>query len=263
MSIDDQLRLAQVEWRDLVVLSRKDVFHELTLSLPWLAISLMLASFEWYVPALFASFLFFLTGLRQVHNAYHQALGLSRRATDLVMFVLSILMLGSMHAIRINHLHHHRNCLGDDDVEAMSARLPAWGALMLGPWFPLRLHHRALQLARGAQRRWIIGELVANGAWCLLVFGVTGWPALRYHVLAMALGQCLTAFFAVWSVHHDTQDAPFPARTLRTPFTSHISYAMFHHVEHHLFPAVPTRRLPELAARIDRMAPEFARYKVF
>jgi fatty acid desaturase len=39
------------------------------------------------------------------------------------MFVLSILMLGSMHAVRFNHLQHHRHCMGDDDVEAMGARL--------------------------------------------------------------------------------------------------------------------------------------------
>jgi fatty acid desaturase len=263
LSATDRRRLAQVEWRDLVALTPMDVAYELTLSLPWLAASLLLASRDWYVPALLASFLFFLTGLRQVHNAYHAALGLSRRSTDAVMFVLSILMLGSMHAIRINHLHHHRNCLGDDDVEAMSARLPAWGALLMGPWFPLRLHHRALQLARGTQRRWIIAELAANVAWCAFVFGASGSRVLQYHVVAMALGQCLTAFFAVWSVHHDTQDAPFPARTIRVPLKARISYTMFYHVEHHLFPAVPTRRLPTLAARLDRVAPEFARHAVF
>jgi fatty acid desaturase len=42
-----------------------------------------------------------------------------------------------------------------------------------------------------------------------------------------------------------------------------ITYNMFYHVEHHLFPAVPTCKLPILAGRLDAAAPEFATKKVF
>ena len=42
-----------------------------------------------------------------------------------------------------------------------------------------------------------------------------------------------------------------------------LTYNMFYHVEHHLFPAVPTRRLPVLAQRLDEAAPEFGAQKVF
>jgi fatty acid desaturase len=38
---------------------------------------------------------------------------------------------------------------------------------------------------------------------------------------------------------------------------------MFFHVEHHLFPAVPTCHLPQLARRLDEAAPEFTRLRVF
>lgn len=34
-------------------------------------------------------------------------------------------------------------------------------------------------------------------------------------------------------------------------------------VEHHLFPAVPTARLPELAARVDRVMPHLRQHQVF
>src|ERR1700741_2114250 len=118
-------RLASVAWRDPLPLSRADVVGGLLLSLPWLLASLLLAQARWYPLALLASFMFFLTGLRQVHNAYHYALGLPRAATEWVMAALSVLMLGSMHAVQVNHLRHHRHCLEADDVEAMSARLPA------------------------------------------------------------------------------------------------------------------------------------------
>ena len=79
-------RLNSVQWRDLVPLRRNEIAHELAISLPWLAASLAAAQHEIYVVALGCSFMFFLTGLRQVHNAYHYALGISRAATEWVMF---------------------------------------------------------------------------------------------------------------------------------------------------------------------------------
>jgi fatty acid desaturase len=259
--VADHLRA--VPWRDLVPLRRIEIARELVLSAPWLTASLLAAQWRLYPLALAASFLFFLTGLRQVHNAYHQALGLSRSATGAVMFVLSVLMLGSMHAIRINHLRHHRDCLGADDVEAMSARLPAWRALLIGPWFPLRLHATAWRVGTRRERSWIFAELTANAILVALVFEVLRLRVLEYHVIAMAIGQCLTAFFAVWTVHHDTAGAAFPARSIRDPLRARLTYSMFYHVEHHLFPAVPTCRLPILAARLDRAAPELATLRVF
>src|SRR4051794_25163795 len=100
-------RVRSVAWRDLVRLRPHEVVYELLLPLPWLALSLLLAHGRWYVPALLASFVFFLTGLRQVHNAFHYALGVPRAAAEAVMAVLSVAMLGSMHAVQFNHRLHH------------------------------------------------------------------------------------------------------------------------------------------------------------
>ena len=73
------------------------------------------------------------------------------------------------------------------------------------------------------------------------------------------MGQCLTAFFAVWTVHHDTDDAAYPARTQRGWLRNLVSYHMFLHVEHHLFPQVPTCHLPVLARRLDAVVPDLMR----
>jgi hypothetical protein len=102
-------RLRDVPWTDLLSLRGHEIAHKLTLSLPWLLASLAAAQWRLYPLALLASFMFFLTGLRQVHNAYHYALGVPRAATEWVMLALSVLMLGSMHAVQINHLRHHRS----------------------------------------------------------------------------------------------------------------------------------------------------------
>jgi len=245
-----------VVWRDLVPLSWRHVVQELLLPLPWLAGSLLLAASGLYPVALLFSFVFFLTGLRQVHNAYHYALGISRSATELVMFVFSVLMLGSMHAVQFNHLLHHKHCLDDEDVEGMCARMPAWLALLIGPWFPLRMHVHALRYGNRRQRTWIAAELAANVLWITLALFVWDVPVLRYHITAMAIGQCLTGFFAVWTVHHDCERENVLARTQRGWLKNWLSFSMFFHLEHHLFPKVPTCRLAELARRLDAAAPE-------
>src|SRR6202023_2106044 len=132
---------------------------ELLLPLPWLTGSLLLVAYGLYPFALALSFVFFLTGLRLNHGGCHYAIGIGRRATNLVLLVLSVLMLGSMHAVQWNHLRHHRHCLAEDDIEAIGARRSAWGAFLLGPRFPFRLHRAALTGARGTKRRWMAAEL--------------------------------------------------------------------------------------------------------
>lgn len=72
--------------------------------------------------------------------------------------------------------------------------------LLTGPLFPIRMHTQALRGANRNQRRWIIAELAANVVWVALVFLVLRVPALRYHVGAMVLGQCLSSVFCVWTV---------------------------------------------------------------
>jgi hypothetical protein len=114
-------RLRAVEWRDLLPLTRREVVCETLIAAPWLAGSLV----GWHLAEtshpgfaaaalLSAFFFFFLTGL---HNAYHHALGLGRWLTDLTMVALSVSMLSAMHAIQATHLHHHRHCLDEADVE--------------------------------------------------------------------------------------------------------------------------------------------------
>ena len=256
-------RIRSIEWRDLTRVTAREVVTELLLSLPWLGASLWLAHLRLYPLAALCSVMFYLAGLRQVHNAFHYAIGLSRTACEWVMFVLSVLMLGSMHVVQVNHLRHHRHCMDDDDVEAMCARRSAWRAIVEGPLFPVRMHLKALEVAKPNQLRWIRAELLANVAWLILVFGVLDIAVLKLHVIAMAIGQCLSSFFCVWTVHHDCDRSHFIARTVRSPFKNALTMNMFFHTEHHLFPNVPTCHLDQLAERLDRVAPELRENSVF
>jgi len=256
-------RVRSVEWRDLMELSQWDIVKELLLVLPWVSTALVLAHFKLYIFALGFSFVFFLCGLRVVHNAYHYALGIPRLATECVMFVLSLMMLSSMHALQQTHLHHHSHCMDDEDAEAASARMKGWQAIAFGPYFYYLIHRKGIELANAKQKRWIVAEFLCIAAWVYVALAVLDIRILQYHVCAMLVGQCLTAFFAVWTVHHDCDRSHFIARTLRNPIKSLIAFDMFFHVEHHLFPAVPTCKLSTLAKRLDQAAPELSSKQVF
>lgn len=255
--------LRSVEWKDLLDLTLFERLHELVICLPWLAASWLAISYGHLSVALATSFMFFLAGLRQVHNAFHHSLGWPRWVDHAVMVVLSVLMLGSMHVVQINHLRHHAHCMAEDDVEAMGARLSALGAILLGPRYPIMLHRKALEIATPSQRAWIHGELAANVAWIAIVFLVLDLNFFRYHVFAMLAGQCLTAFFAVWTTHHDCEPGEPIARSIRNPIKATLAYNMFYHFEHHAFPAVPTCKLPELARRVDAALPNLGLKHVY
>ena len=242
-----------VEWRDLVSLTPMEKAWELALSLPWLLTSLWFYNRGWWITGLCCSFYFFLTGLRQSHNAQHYSLGLPRVIQDFVLFGLSLQMLASMHAVQVTHLHHHRHCLDDDDGEGATARLPWWQAVLVGPAFFLRLHLAAWRLAGRGKRGWIAIELMAIVMALTAVF-LVGSTAFQWHMGAMLVGECLTGFFAVWTVHHGCGSHE-PGRTQRGRWLNLLSYSMFFHAEHHLYPAVPTAHLQQLAGRIDAVLP--------
>lgn len=256
-------RVRAVEWRDLVPLSRLQSARQVLLPVPWLAGSLVSAHYGLWIPALACSFMLFLTGLRVVHDAYHLSLGISRGAHDLVIYGHSFVMLGSMQAVKLTHLHHHRHCMDDADVEAASALMPWWKAILVGPMFPFKNHVFALGQARPREKKLIWLELATTVALFVIGFGVIEWTALRYHLVAMAVGQCLTSFFAVWTVHHDCDRSHYIARTLRNRFKSVIAFDMFFHLEHHLYPAVPTCNLVHLSKRLDAAAPELQSKQVY
>ncbi len=255
--------LRGLRWTDLRHVAKTESLRELSLPLPWLIGSAICYSRGWLLFGAVASFFFFLTGLRVVHGAQHYTLGLSRRAQDAVLAICSSLMVSSMHAIQATHLHHHRECMKPSDVESVTARMPWWRAILIGPWFIGHLHVAGYRLSKVWQRQWIRAELGVVAAVILLAAftPVPHWA--RVHVSMMLLGECLTGFFAVWSVHHGCAGHTLYARTQRGWWKTTLSYQMFYHLEHHWFPAVPTRHLPELAKRIDAVAPECRAKEVF
>ncbi len=254
--------LRKVKWKDLRKLSQREILIENNLTIPWFIISLTLAYHELYLFALPFSGFFFLTGLRQVHNGFHNSLGTNRFLTWLSLYLNSILMMVSIHAVKFNHLRHHKYCLSEEDYEGKSAGMTWYGAILYGPVHMFKIHQVTWQIGNKKYRKNMILELASIFLFATIVFYFNiNW--LIYHIVVMVIGEFLMAFFAVWTVHHDTHDNPNFARTQRTGWKNKLTFSMFYHLEHHLFPAVPTIKLPELAKRIDEVIPEIDKKRTF
>jgi beta-carotene hydroxylase len=208
------------------------------------------AGWWWATPL--AMFAIFVAVVTVTHDAVHGCLGLSRRATDWALFALGAVLLESGHAYRITHLQHHRTFPGPDDPEGYPARLSFVGAVCYGPVFLVRLWIWAYRRA-GQGRAWLIAEA------CVPVLAVAAgaalWPVapavLGYAVMAIA-GSWVYPLLTVYLPHHDFGDTPWTqTRTLRGRVLPAVFLELTYHLEHHLYPQVPSHRLPELARRLE------------
>lgn len=252
----------RVHWKDLRHLSLPEMLIENNLTIPWALSSWALAYFGYYIWALPFSAFFFLTALRQVHNGFHNSLGTNKFLTNFTLFTNSVLMCASMRAVKFNHIRHHKYCLSDEDYEGKSAGMSWYGAILYGPVHMFLIHKVTWKKGNRNYRKHLVAELLAVITFICAVFYFQV-PFLMYHVIVMVTGELLMAFFAVWTVHHDTADQPEIARTQRGGWKNKITFSMFYHLEHHLFPAVPTIKLPELAKRIDDVLPELEKRQTF
>ncbi|MGO2364536.1 MAG: fatty acid desaturase family protein, partial [Psychrobacter sp.] len=228
--------------------------------LPFLLLSWWSAWQGWWLPALVATFFFFTAALRQAHDCYHRTLGVSKVATELMLFMLSITMLCSTHAIRHTHLNHHRDPLGDSDVEGNWARLPWYQAILGGGLFSIMIQWFGLTHGSRSNRMLVGLDMLLIFAVIATAF-ITMHPVLIYHVLVMILANTMVGFFAVWSVHHGCDEIVY-ARSERYPLINVLTFNLLYHIEHHLFPAVPTNHLPRLAKRLDAIAPQWTQQPV-
>lgn len=204
--------------------------------------------------ALVALFGVFATVVSAMHDAVHGVLGLRRRGTDWALFGLGALLLVSGHAYRETHQQHHRVFPGPDDPEGEAARRTPLRALADGPLHVARIWLWAFRRARRpARRAWLLTEaavpLVALAAGAALA----RWsPALLAYVVLVTVGGWLYPLVTVNLPHHDYGDEPLTqARTLRGRLVPALLLEQTYHLEHHLYPRVPSHNLPRLARRLD------------
>lgn len=253
----DELRLPTLEQLgpDLKTTTARQ--RRIALARPWAALALLvaLAVVGWWWATPIAAFMIFVAVVTVTHDVVHRSLGLSGRQTDWALFLMGLMLLESGHAYRTTHTQHHRLFPSDDDPEGYPANLSMLGAICYGPVFLVRLWWWAFRRnrSRPAQRAWILAEgiapLAAVGA------GVLLWPRaplLLVYATMMIVGSWVYPLLTVYLPHHGYGDTPLTqTRTLRGRIIPAIFLELTYHLEHHLYPQVPSHNLPELARRLD------------
>lgn len=221
---------------------------------PFLAMGtyLWLANHGHWVLAALAVGVVFLTTLAPLHDAMHRSLDLPAGLNSLVLTVLGGLILESGHTLRSTHLEHHRRYPATDDPEAWLESSPAWKVLLAGPTYRHNLacwtwHHRPnLRPFVAIEAAWSLG---------VIAFAVAaGWrlPVVGFYVLLSVLGSWLFPLASVIGVHRPGESQPLQqARTLRGRVIPRVLLGQTYHLEHHLYPMVPSYRLGDLARRLD------------
>lgn len=135
-------------------------------------------------------------------------------------------MIVSIHAVKFNHLRHHKYCLSEEDQEGKSAHMTWYGAILYGPIQMLKIHLITWKLGNIKYKRNMILELISISLFVSIVFYFNiHW--LIYHIIVIIIGEFLMAFFAFWLVHHDTHEAPELARTQRSGWETRLHSVCF------------------------------------
>jgi beta-carotene hydroxylase len=206
-----------------------------------------LAGHPWW--ALPGVFLVFTTVISLMHDTVHGSLGLRRRGTDVTLFLAGAALMVSGHAYRATHINHHRVFPGPDDPEGRAATLSIGRALAAGPLHVARIWAWAFRHARHG-RSWLVAE--AGVPFACLAAGVAWWPPLACYTALALCGGWLYPLLTVRLPHAHPGDEPVTqARTLRGRIVPPLLLEQTYHLEHHLYPRVPSHKLPELARRLD------------
>ena len=188
---------------------------------------------HWLV-ALAALFLLVVAVVSTMHDVVHGVLGLRRRGTDLALLGLGALVLVSGHAYRRTHQHHHRVFPDESDPEGIAARWGPLRALADGPVHVWRIWWWTFSRTRRRRMRaWLLLEgAVASALPVAALLLRDRAPAFSLYVLLVLTGGWLY---------------PLLTGRLVPPLLLEQTY----HLEHHLYPRVPSHKLPRLARRLE------------
>ncbi len=207
----------------------------------------------WLTPVIV--FFIFVAVVTVTHDVVHGSLGLSRRQTEWALFATGAILLESGHAYRASHLRHHCVFPGPDDPEGDPARLTLLGAIFCGPLFLPRLWCWAVAQSKpgSAQRRWLIAEFV----WAIgvILVGMALVPFTRavvWYAALVIVGSWIYPLLTVHLPHRHYGDTPLTqTHTLRGRIIPALFLELTYHLEHHLYPEVPSHNLPVLSHRLE------------
>ena len=204
-----------------------------------------------------------------VHEGMHGTLFKSTRTNRMASILLSCTHLMSFTAYQVLHIRHHKHVGNDGDPDYYGNYVDSKPLLWL--MHGLRLAAAAFLYliaipvlawrgsGRSVRRRVVQEYLVLAAIVLPVVLWVPGDVLIDVWLIPMVIVAVITQMRAF--AQHTLTDASQPllaARSMRPAWV--VSYLMLHenyHLEHHLFPRVPSYHLPALARLLEPRLPRF------
>lgn len=201
------------------------------------------------------------------HEGHHQLLFRSPRVNDLVNLALCVPLLHAPSAYKVLHELHHRYLGGPGDPDEYSnytsdSRLRwalQWVRLTMGtlvymPLIPVVAWRRA---SRDERRKIALEYTVLAAAWIAIFAAFDIGVLLQVWLLPGVLVGYISAVRALAQHALTKHDDPLLAsRSVRSnPIVSFLLLNENYHLEHHLFPEVPSYNLPRLRAALRTRLP--------
>jgi len=253
--IPDSMPLLSEVKKNIKPLSRVELFYSLLKPFfAFLTYPLIFMLELWYLTP-FAMLFIFIAASSVSHDIVHGALDISKRWSNIFLFVYGCMLLGSGHAYKITHKQHHRIFPGPDDPEGAIAELPFWKVIISGFIFLPLLWFWAFKRTkkRRDQKLWLLAELL----FYLVILAITvilnfsNYLLLSYVAWA-TLGSWMVPFATVYLLHVLEESQWLQqSRTLRGYIIPRLLMNSTYHLEHHIYPSIPSRRLPELADYLE------------
>ena len=175
------------------------------------------------------------------------------------LFIMGGILLESGHAYRTTHIQHHRLFPHHDDPKGDPARM-SFRLVLHGAIFLPRLWLWAVR--KNAGRRDQLIWLIAEAAWAILAvladcnLTLPSVPRSLGLRDARDLGSWVYPLLTVHLPHRNYGQTPLTqTHTLRGWFIPKLFLELTYHLEHHLYPQVPSHNLTKLSQRLD---PHFA-----
>jgi len=208
----------------------------------------------WWITPLIV-FYIFVAVVTVTHDVVHNSIGLEKAQSEWTLFLMGAVLMESGHAYRLSHLQHHKVFPGEDDPEGDPARMSLWKALCYGPVFLYKLYFWSFKktVKGSSQYYW----LMAEGLWFFLwlVIGIALLPytfAVLWYMIMVFVGSWVYPLLTVHLPHFGYGDHPISqTRSLRGKIIPLIFLELTYHLEHHLYPQVPSHNLKKLSQRLD------------
>jgi beta-carotene hydroxylase len=217
----------------------------------------------WWIPALSVFSLGYLSLVVTIHDLCHRALQLSRNVNQFCLSVAGIMGQVSGSAIQATHLVHHRNfsaafagtlddgvSVYDEDPETTFGGKPLWRAIAMSPVYQLSLW-RWTRKQRAALRKRVALEALGHAILGVASVILLQWTLVPFVYMAGVFFYSMVFPVANIKLFHDVKETDVldSTRSLHGP-VPWLTMGLSDHLEHHIYPQVPSLHTRELARRI-------------